>query len=86
MWILLKLLVRDCSWRSVQWKTYTSKQHTSQLNYNDNNIKASMYFNQADISANGPTYITSKGKKVFHNIIPKKEIVLTEPMCKKIGL
>lgn len=46
-------------------RTYTSKQHTSQLNYNDNNIKASMYFNQADISANGPTYITSKGKKSF---------------------
>ncbi len=46
-------------------RTYTSKQHTTQLNYNDNNIKASLYFNQADILANGPTYITNKGEKSF---------------------
>ena len=42
-----------------------------------------MYFNQADISANGPTILPLKEKRVFHNIIPKKEIVHYGPMCKK---
>lgn len=52
-------------------RTYTSKQHSAQLNYNDNNIKAGLYFNQADIKANGPSYYNTTssskdyGKKKF---------------------
>lgn len=49
-------------------RTYTSKQHTTQLNYNDENWKVGLYFNQANIEALGPSYFftttdTSSGTK-----------------------
>lgn len=42
-------------------RTYTSKQHTTQLNYNDENWKVGLYFNQANIEALGPSYFTTTG-------------------------
>ena len=42
-------------------RTYTSKQHTTQLNYNDENWKVGLYFNQANIEALGASYFTTTG-------------------------
>ena len=44
-------------------REYTTKQHVTQANYNDNNIKASAYFNTGTVESEGLTYITSKGAK-----------------------
>lgn len=44
-------------------REYTTKQHVTQVNYDDHNIKASAYFNTGTVESEGPTYITSKGIK-----------------------
>ena len=69
-------------------RTYTSKQHTTQLNYNDENWKVGLYFNQANIEALGPSYFTTthQEQKNYLNIILKKRIGHMVRIFKKIGI
>lgn len=42
-------------------RKYSTKQHIAQINYKDENFKASTYFNKNNIGAFGPTYFTNAG-------------------------
>lgn len=54
-------------------RKYTTKQHTTQLNYSDESFKANMYFNKNDIKAFGPTYFSNKGLSEYKIYDTKEE-------------
>ena len=43
-------------------RTYTTKQHITQLNYRDDSVKAEAYFNSGTVESFGHTWYDSKGK------------------------
>ena len=44
-------------------RLYTNEQNIAQLNYDDKDFKAKLYYNDGSVESEGPTYITSKGAK-----------------------
>ena len=55
---------------------YTTKQNNIQLNYKDNDYKASIYYNIADVESEGPTFYntsTSTGGAKSFSIYHTKE-------------
>ncbi len=54
-------------------RKYTTRQHLTQFNYNDDGFKANMYFNKNDIKAYGPTYFSTAGKSSYSIYDTKEE-------------